>query len=122
MTTWQKVRVTFNDADGNEVSAVMWQDVLQGACVDRKKDTLWVGWNLDYAPKVTPIRELPTGVGAVIRVNDYGRYMKFPYDDLRDIFISDPSGRWWSNTDGDVCPDTQMDDWQYEILSEGIQL
>jgi hypothetical protein len=67
------------------------------------------------------MRELPTGVGAVIRVTASNDSFNL-YGDTRDIFVSDVSGEWWGNSDGDVCANTAMQDWQYEVLSEGIKL
>jgi hypothetical protein len=119
MGVWQKVRVSFNDADGSEVSAVMFKEPRGdyyvtknggGACVMASKDLT-----------VAPIRDLPTGVGAVIRVN------KPQFSDTRDLYTH-VGGGWWTNLEGDDVSATAEDNgfdkksWPWEILSEGIQL
>lgn len=124
MTEWQKVRVQFTDADGDEVSAVMWS--LGGSLSNYKDGTPsdhpdYLYMERGVMVKVTPIRELPAGVGAVIRVTASNDSFNL-YGDSRDIFVSDVSGEWWGNSDGDVCANTAMQDWQYEVLSEGIKL
>lgn len=118
MSDWQKVRVTFNDADGNEVSAVMWQneDSPQSVCTSPEVSSCWIGWNLVHGVMVSPIRELPTGVGAVIRVVDEWTTKSNPLN----VFTLDAQG-WWHG-DSDVYRPEQVAEWQYEVLSEGIQI
>lgn len=134
MTDWQKVRVTFTDAGNNEVSAAMWAGKVEPegrpdwvhsyVYGDRKFAEGDVSMQIGHKVTMVPIRELPTGVGAVIRVSDYGDYFEGNYGDLRDVYTTDASGLWWSNTDGDVisCESIKHYDWHYEIISEGIQL
>lgn len=118
---WQKVRVAFDDADGNRVEAVMWslpdEASFYAEAFSAKDivDGLWI-----QVPRaegvVTPIYDLPTGAGAVIRL---GR----AYGDVRDFYISDVSGKWWSNSDGDTHSSHELiKHGGYEVLSEGIQL
>lgn len=120
MSDWQKVRVTFQDADGNEVSAVMWR-VENALQVWRSTDPSdEFGFLVDYeGVAVTPIRELPTGVGAVIRVTDYGETEAFG-DDAYDVWVSTRTG--WTNGEGAWEQSDLVRDWQCEILSEGIQI
>jgi hypothetical protein len=126
MSEWQKVRVQFTDADGNKVSAALWaREGHSGVAyvTAGSNDDLLFSWYPDKGQPVivTPMRELPTGVGAVIRVTASNDSFNL-YGDTRDIFVSDVSGEWWGNSDGDVCANTAMQDWQYEVLSEGIKL
>lgn len=123
MSDWQKVRVSFTDADGNRVSAVMWAlhgSAANGLCLSVEDDNP-IYMEVDGSVKVTPIRELPTGVGAVIRVN------KPYFSDTRDLYTHVGSG-WWKNLEGDDVSATAEDNgfdkksWPWEILSEGIQL
>lgn len=123
MSDWQKVKVQFKDADGMLVSATMWARSdwpdcgysRKGACVG-----VFLSWHGEAENvTVTPIRELPTGVGAVIRMIGYAA----AYGDVRDVYISDQSGAWWSNNDGDCFSKQQIEqDGNFEVLSEGIQL
>jgi len=127
MSDWQKVRVTFDDADGNTVSAVMFTTPEYLARAYRRPDISHDGVVIRWDEgrdivKVAPIRELPTGTGAVIRVSDYGPYVTGVHGDERDVYITDASGKCWSNSDGDFVTSAEMNDWQYEILSEGVQL
>jgi len=127
MNDWQKVRVTFDDADGNTVSAVMFTTPEYRDRAYRNPDdsdvevVVWWGYEPDGV-KVIPIRELPTGAGAVIRASDYGPYVTGVHGDERDVYITDASGKCWSNSDGDFVTSAEMNDWQFEILSEGVQL
>ncbi len=124
MSDWQKVRLTFTDADGSGVSAVMWRDPY-GSSVYGNRDIgpdVWIGWSDDYqGVKVEPIRELPTGVGAVIKV------VKPIFTKSRDLYCHTGNG-WWTNGEGsDISAHAEYNgfddlDWPYEILSEGIQL
>lgn len=126
MSDFQKVRVTFMDADGKGVSAAMWQLPSGGnSAFIRADHENYVGclswFNGIDDVTVTPINGLPTGAGAVIRALALGVWAK--YGDVRDVYISDQSGVWWSNNDGDVFSKEQIEhDWTFEILSEGIQL
>ena len=120
MSEWQKVKVTFNDADGNEVSAVMWANSNYPTCVYLEANDsdvgIYVAWTLnDKRIKVTPIRELPTGVGAVIRIDS-----EWAAGGTSGLFVFDAEG-WWHG-DGDSYKATDVAEWKYEILSEGIQL
>ena len=117
MSDWQKVRITFDDADGNEVSAVMYEDA------DAK---LWNGTpqtaNLSLQAlggiSITEIRELPTGVGAVIRCTGPSA----TGDDLDDVYVRGTDDTW-RNWDSDIRAYSDVVcEWQYEILSEGIQI
>lgn len=120
MSYWQKVRVTFQDAGGNGVSAVMWRADGDGVLYthrDNLTPALWIEWNDDYElARVELIRELPTGVGAVIRCIASFR-MGNPSDDVYTLGVD---GKWRSGHEA-VTPD-QMLHWEYEILSEGIQI
>ena len=120
---WQKVRVTFQDADGNEVSAVMWRHGGDEATVfspDRAYGpSVWIEWSSDFEQvSVTPIRELPTGVGAVIRcIGD------FETDDPRiDVYVRTAYGRWTNSISSWKPTDIEVAAWEYEVLSEGIQI
>lgn len=124
MSDFQKVRVTFTDADGKQVSAAMWQLPSAGESAfiraDHKNYVGCLSWfkGIDDV-KVEAIPELPIGVGAVIRA--LGVWAE--YGDVRDVYISDQSGVWWSNNDGDVVSKEQIESkWTFEVLSEGIQL
>lgn len=132
MSDWRKVRVTFQDADGNEVSAVMWETPEYKAAAYANNDHSDVGVCVNWAlgnkrVTVTPIPELPTGVGAVIRVTDYGK----------NTFQQDAPGPygalWMLGSEGWIHRgphrgdpfkpfEIASDGWQYEILSEGIQI
>lgn len=121
MSDWQKVLITFNDADGSEVSAVMWKHKRDECEVFSHTETsgpdLWIEWNRDYESlTVEPIRELPTGVGAVIRCIGTFR-MGDPSDDVYTLSVD---GKWHNGYDAKT-PD-QMTHWEYEILSEGFQI
>ena len=120
MSDWQKVRVTFNDADGNGVSAVGWTwqkiepnvfiEVLGGPS-DGNARTGEVPWSIcAVGDKVTPIRELPTGVGAVIRLKDGS------------VLTRNIAGMWCAEESDDDMYSNDVEKVQYEILSEGIQL
>ncbi|UXO93911.1 hypothetical protein Pan2_92 [Pseudanabaena phage Pan2] len=121
MSDWQKVRVAFNDADGNGVSAVMWR-VKNALQVWRSTDPSdEFGFAVDFeGVMVSPIRELPTGVGAVIRVTDCNDGMTTVGED-GDVYVRG-SGEFWTDGEGDFIHSDDMTDWQYEILSEGIQI
>ena len=123
MSDFQKVRVTFTDADGKQVSAAMWAKSDWPDCGYSRKGS-YVGVFVSWCGEaenvtVTPIRELPTGAGAVIRMTGDSAI----YGDVRDVYISDQSGLWWSNNDGDVVSKEQIErNGDCEVLSEGIQL
>jgi len=123
MSDFQKVRVTFRDADGKQVSAAMWAleaspgfAYLNADHNDLRASLYWLD---EHSVTVTPISDLPTGAGAVIRV--LGAWAE--YGDVRDVYISDQSGKWWSNNDGDCFSKEKIEkDGTYEVLSEGVQL
>lgn len=122
MPDFQKVRVTFKDADGRQVSAAMWGD-NGGVLINwnnrdvRPANYLYMEHGKDV--KVETINELPTGVGAVIRALG----VSARYGDVRDVYITDQSGVWWSNNDGDVASKEEIEhEWIFEVLSEGIEL
>ena len=116
MTDWRKVRVEFDDADGNRVSAVMWQNAVQYGA-----EHFWLSTEDDddrlvsIAPTphltVTPIRELPTGLGAVIEVTtvpgDCERWVRTAEDN----WVSD----WRTEK-----PDSYFDGLNFTVLSEGV--
>lgn len=123
MSDFQKVRVTFTDADGVLVSAAMWSlEASPGFAYlnpDHNDLRASLYWLDEGSVTATPVRKLPTGVGAVIRALG----VQAKYVDVRDVYISDQSGVWWSNSDGDVVSKEQIErDWTFEVLSEGIQL
>ncbi len=113
MTEWQKVRVQFTDADGDEVSAVMWS--LDGSLSNHKDGTPsdyphYLYMEHGVMVRVTPIRELPTGVGAVIRIKDVG------------VLVRNSIGIWCAaNVSGDL-DHPRVAEMEYEVLSEGIKL
>ena len=113
---WQKVRVAFDDADGNRVEAVMWK-LPKSPIAWASHDPLLTGFDTsEDGVTVIRIYDLPTGVGAVIRFGDN-------YGDARDLYVSDVSGKWWSNSDGDTYSSQELlKHGGYEVLSEGIQL
>ena len=121
MTTWQKVRVTFTDADNNEVSAVMYEDQDGDFWNGPSSEALLCVSLLRGGYEIEEIRELPTGVGAVIKV------VKPIFTKARDLYCHTGNG-WWTNGEGsDISAHAEyngFDDlgWPYEILSEGIQL
>jgi len=120
-SNWQKVKVAFDDADGNQVEAVMWwvKDALQVWRSTDPGDEF--GFHFDSeGVTVTPIRELPTGVGAVIRVTDYNDGMTAAAGD-DDVYVRGV-GEFWTDVEGGICHSDDMADWQYEVLSEGIQI
>lgn len=110
----EKVRVLFTDADGNDVSAVMFR-------VPNRNSVHCPGVEIHGELSVTPIRELPTGVGAVVRVN------KPQFSGTRDLYTHVGSG-WWTNLEVDdvfaTAERNGFDDkqWPWEVLSEGIQI
>lgn len=130
MTDWQKVRVQFNDADGNEVSAVMWHnqerdirrvwnkiDSIMRGVAGLGVGELKITWTEREEVKVTPIRELPTGVGAVIVVKHVDCDPTNLMRDLTGTWIDDEGDDWLHDKLNN--PDV-IESW--EVLSEGIQL
>ncbi len=115
---WQKVKVAFDDADGNRVEAVMWKLPKSPMVWAAYDPSFCVGIDTDVEGiTVTPIRELPTGVGAVIQISSE----LAASDNLHHrLFTLDAQG-WWHG-DGDAYTETDVIDWQYEVLSEGIQI
>jgi hypothetical protein len=117
---WQKVRVTFTDADGNEVSVAMYTLPQYPTSAYLKPDHDGIGgcfqWDEDQDVKVTPIRELPTGVGAVIFLPATGGF----YVDTKWVF----DGSYWRNVGGDWedLESADFEDMECEVLSEGIKL
>lgn len=124
MSDFQKVRVTFTDADGKQVSAAMRQlsEFATAAYFKPDHDRVLgcLTWDESDDVTVTPIRELPTGVGAVIRVSDYrsASYVT-GYEDA-DTWVR--AGEYWANGPGETEHDSAVSRWEYEVLSEGIQL
>ena len=122
MSDFQKVRVSCKDADGKRVSAAMWGDsggVLLNWPNDDVRPANYLHMEHGKDVEVAPIHDLPNGVGAVIRA--LGVWAE--YGDERDVYISDQSGVWWSNNDGDVVSKEHIESkWTFEVLSEGIQL
>lgn len=119
MTNWQKVRVEFDDADGNRVLAAMWAESIPGGFrteggVFTKNigPSLWIEWSSDFdGITVTPIRELPTGLGAVIEVptvpGDCERWVRTAEDN-------------WVNDWRTEKPDSYFDVLNFTVLSEGV--
>ena len=116
MTAWQKVRVEFDDADGNRVSAVMWRDGSNQAAWARSDDiprtSVVVDWVKDDDVTVTPIRELPTGLGAVIEVPTVPGYCE------RWVRVGDDSWRLGSYVEE---LNSYFDGLAFTVLSEGVQ-
>lgn len=120
MSDWQKVRVTFQDADGNEVSVPMWANDYLFMGKERGDGNAWKilpGKGL----KSTLIRELPTGVGAVIRVTDYNDGMDTATGGDDDVYVRGV-GEFWTDIEGGFAHSDDMADWRYEVLSEGTQI
>lgn len=120
MTDWQKVKVEFTDADGNEVSAVMWQRKGAPGEVQLWRHETDCGILIKYshkdpAVKITPIRELPTGVGAVVRVS-------WVFPALEEAVLTLVATGEWIANDGDIWPSADVADSNYEVLSGGVQL
>lgn len=118
MTDWQKVRVTFTDADGREVSAVMYKSPTRNSAFDT---LVGPGVEIHGEFGCEPIRELPTGVGAVIKV------VKPIFTESRDLYCHTGNGRWTNGEGSDISAHAKHNgfddlDWPYEILSEGVQL
>lgn len=126
MSDWQKVRFQFTDASGEEVSAVMWTLPEYPTAVYLNADHNDIGFCINWPYndgriKVTPIRELPTGLGAVVKV------VKPQFNKGRDLYIHTGNG-WWCNNEGnDISAHSDHSgfdelEWPYEVLSEGVEL
>lgn len=125
MSDWQKVRIQFTDASGEEVSVVMWAppEFRYAAYQSDNQDDvgLTLIWGEDSGVKMDAIRELPTGLGAVVKV------VKPQFNKGRDLYIHTGNG-WWCNNEGnDISAHSDHSgfdelEWPYEILSEGIEL
>lgn len=113
MSDWQKVRVEFDDADGNRVLAVMFQDPDSDFQLWRSHDPV-DGLGLIFDSKnevtVTSIRELPTSLGAVIEVPTV------PGDCERLVLTS----IGWIDEMGNEVRAGHFDVLNFTVLSEGV--
>ena len=123
MSDWEKVRVDFTDADGNEVSAVMYYCPKHDSSAaysapqpsDSQGGSFFIVWLDEEAVGVTPIRELPTGVGAVVRV-------ELGYPANREMVLVRVGPQQWRDTRGQSWYEPYVSWQKYEVLSEGVQL
>ncbi len=117
MSDWQKVKIEFDDAEGNRISAVMWQRNNTPRFAYQNPNNSWdisFDWNTGEESRVTvtPIRELPTGLGAVIEVptvpGDCERWVRTAEDN------------WASDSGRTDKPDLYFDGLNFTVLSEGV--
>lgn len=109
--TRSKARVEFTDADGNQVSAVMWRDDDLFVCEDGDYYVSICG--TQQSLKVTNIPVLPDGVGAVIEVSaGIGR---------RELLVLGPNGGW-CDTAGEWWNSAYILEGPFTVLSEGVRL
>jgi hypothetical protein len=118
MNDWQKVRIQFTDASGEEVSAVMWTHPSYANLAYKRSDLDNLGMCFMWAPRdqvtVTPIRELPTGLGAVVSV-EYG----LPINDVENyVYMGDD---WWGTRDAKDIRSENLAELKFTVLSEGIE-
>ena len=111
MTDMQKVRVSLVDADGVTHEVVGWK--LPGGRVVRSHplDSQYWYMELDSEAEVTPIVELPTGLGAVVEVREDST------EPERFVKVGD---YWWLGYHREV-----RSDWlaarPFTVLSEGVK-
>ena len=117
MTDMQKVRVSLVDADGVTHEVVGWRRPGQGGAVFMAEDEPH-GGNISPALSwmkagvtVTPIVELPTGLGAVVEYREEGA------EPQRFVYVGDD---WWLGPGSGV-----RSDWvaarPFTVLSEGVK-
>lgn len=125
MSNWQKVRVTFTDAEGNEVSAVMWAlpkyyPTAVHLNADHSDFGLCIDWaNNDKWIKVEPIRELPTRLGAVVEFSTVpGVIQRCVY--VGEMDFGNPYV-WFNVTNGVTYKTSEIPE-NFTVLSGGIEL
>jgi hypothetical protein len=123
VSDFKKVRVRLVDADGVEHSVVGWRLPGDGNPVlSEPKD---VGlpasfWYLEYGDdvEVTPVVELPTGLGAVVEVT-----YNYPISndgDCTDRLVLTGKNEWYATIGQEVFEDRHILGNRFVVLSEGV--
>jgi hypothetical protein len=123
MTDMRKVRVSLVDADGkthevvgyrrNDEQPVVFMEVDSEAGINKSACIAWIG---DSDVTVTPIVELPTGLGAVVEVlygpptNDSDQYVHVGHGKWvpQHRLLEPVSGKWFKER-------------RFTVLSEGVK-
>lgn len=123
MTDFKKVAVTITDADGAEHRIVGYQAFATVYQTNTIPAGVYDDWSINIIGgrvKTEEIRSLPTGIGAVVRVeNPTG--VEYPEQD-GDIYVR-VTDEWWCAPDGiGDCRSEELLGKNFTVLSEGVEL
>ena len=120
MSDMQKVRVSLTDADGKVHEVVGYQYQSDPAAIYQSQEADdWVIqlMNEDAVFAVTPIQELPTGLGAVVEVR--WDDPEGPLTTERYVRIGDAT--WFTPEMGEDVSDKFLKAQEFTVLSEGVK-